>query len=80
MITATKTYRVKLQNGKFSDEITYNEICHRLNISPESKFVKITSQGTIGATAGKISEFKILLKNIMSAQYVPTKKLVTLCN
>jgi hypothetical protein len=74
----TKTYRLKLANGGWSEEITYAQICHRLNISADVKFVKVTSAGTIGGTAGKMSEFKTLLNNIRSAQYVPTKRLVQL--
>jgi hypothetical protein len=74
-----KKYYIRSENAGWVKEITYNEICHRLNIAPESKFVKITSAGTIGGTTGKLDEFKYLLKAISEAKFVPTKKLVKLC-
>lgn len=74
----SKTYKLKMSDGSYSDPITYNEICHRLNISPESKFIKITASGTVGCTAGKISELKYALRNIINAKYTPTVKLLDL--
>jgi spore coat protein U-like protein len=72
-----KTYFVKLQNGEFTEPITYAEVCHRLNINPDVQFVKINAKsGTISFTCGKPQEISYLLSAVKSAGYVPAKRLL----
>ena len=65
---------VKKADGT-TENMTYNDCCHRLGINPDCHFVDITSRGTIQWTCGKPEEIKHLRAAVEAAGMVPSKKL-----
>ena len=59
-------------------EMTYDDICRTLGISPEVRFVKVTPAGTIGFTIGKPEEIALLQRMVRENGFRPTKALATM--
>lgn len=51
---------MKIWIGNEKKEMSYDEICHKLGISPDVHFVHVTTAGTIGFTVGKPDEIRYL--------------------
>ena len=62
MKSEPKLYKVWRNGTKV--EMTYDEVCHALDIIPESHFVRITTAGTVTFTTGKPDEIRFLYNHI----------------
>lgn len=69
-----KTYKVLYKGKKI--EMTYIDICNKLCLIPECKFVKITTSGTISFTLGKPYEIKALLYACRQCGFTPSRVLI----
>ena len=54
----------------------YEQICQRLGADPTIHFVRLTTRGTITATAGKPDEFRWLLRRCREVGLKPAKSLI----
>lgn len=54
---------------------SYIDRCNQLGFVPESHFVKINANGSIGFTAGKPEEIRHLFLNVLSAGLRPSAAL-----
>ena len=68
-----KIYKIWFGGKKI--EMAYSEICRKLNISAETKFVKITSAGTITYTLGRPNEISYLYDQVINHGFRPAKNL-----
>ncbi len=57
-------------------EMTYEEVCHALGCLCEVKFVKVTNAGTIGFTAGQVSDVKYLMEKVREKGFKPSRAFV----
>ena len=62
------------KNGE-SVKKSYEEVCSELGFIANVHFVKVTSQGTIGFTAGKPHEVRALRAAVMRCGYKAAKAL-----
>lgn len=57
-------------------KMNYDDICKKLGMDPSIRFVHITTRGTIGFTAGKPEEIRLLLQRVQAAGLKPSAALI----
>lgn len=56
---AEYVYKIRKTDGS-TENMTYNDLCHRLGFIPEVHFVRVTTAGTVSFWCGKPDEIRSL--------------------